>query len=102
MKVFRYVAFVLVPTKNVWQDFRITPYINYACVHCLKKTKDRTILSSELSESCVILTLELLVLLLLFIELNPVKEGAFIIGGRAWGFRGEGHPKKTGRVQLPH
>ena len=33
-------------------------------------------------------------LLLLFIELNPVKEGTFIIGGRAWGFRGEGHQKK--------
>ena len=32
--------------KFFWQDFRITPYINYACVHCLKKTKDRTILSS--------------------------------------------------------
>ena len=30
------------------QDFRITPYINYACVHCLKKTKDRTILSSAI------------------------------------------------------
>ena len=33
-------------------------------------------------------------LLFLYIELNPVKEGTFIIGGRAWGFRGEGHPKK--------
>ena len=27
------------------QDFRITRYINYAYIHCLKKTKDRTILS---------------------------------------------------------
>ena len=27
------------------QDFHITPYINYAYIHCLKKTKDRTILS---------------------------------------------------------
>ena len=27
------------------QDFRITQYINYAYIHCLKKTKDRTILS---------------------------------------------------------
>ena len=27
------------------QDFRTTPYINYAYIHCLKKTKDRTILS---------------------------------------------------------
>ena len=26
------------------QNFRITPYINYAYIHCLKKTKDRTIL----------------------------------------------------------
>ena len=34
--------------KNLRQDFRITPYINYACVHCLKKTKDRTILSSAI------------------------------------------------------
>ena len=34
-------------------------------------------------------------LLLLFIELNPVKEGTFIIGGMAWGFRGEGHQKKN-------
>ena len=31
--------------QNVWQDFRITPYINYAYIHCLKKTKDRTILT---------------------------------------------------------
>ena len=31
---------------SLWQDFRITPYINYACVHRLKKIKDRTILSS--------------------------------------------------------
>ena len=30
--------------KNIGQDFRITPYINYAYIHCLKKTKDRTIL----------------------------------------------------------
>ena len=30
---------------KVGQDFRITPYINYAYIHCLKKTKDRTILS---------------------------------------------------------
>ena len=35
--------------KFPWQDFRITPYINYACVHCLKKTKDRTILSSAIA-----------------------------------------------------
>ena len=27
------------------QDFRITPYINYAHIYCLKKTKDRTKLS---------------------------------------------------------
>ena len=25
------------------QDFRITPYINYAYIHCLKKTKDRSL-----------------------------------------------------------
>ena len=31
--------------KKTGQDFRITPYINYAYIHCLKKTKDRTILS---------------------------------------------------------
>ena len=29
---------------NVWQDFRITPYINYAYICCLKKTKDSTLL----------------------------------------------------------
>ena len=35
--------------KTKWgQDFRITPYINYAYIHCLKKTKDRTILSSAI------------------------------------------------------
>ena len=34
-------------------------------------------------------------LLLLFIELNPVKEGTFIIGGRAGMGRG-GSSKKTG------
>ena len=27
------------------QDFRITPYINYAYIYCLNKTKDRTKLS---------------------------------------------------------
>ena len=27
--------------KFVRQDFRITPYINYAYIHYLKKTKDR-------------------------------------------------------------
>ena len=26
------------------QDFRITPYINYAYIYCWKKTKERTIL----------------------------------------------------------
>ena len=31
--------------KKKWQDSRITPDINYAYIHCLKKTKDRTILS---------------------------------------------------------
>ena len=31
--------------KQVWQDFRITPYTNYAYIHCLKNTKDRKILS---------------------------------------------------------
>ena len=30
------------------ENIRITPYINYAYIHCLKKTKDRTILSSAI------------------------------------------------------
>ena len=24
----------------MWQDFRITPHINYAYIHCLKKMED--------------------------------------------------------------
>ena len=36
------------PSNRFEQDFRITPYINYAYIHCLKKTKDRTILSSAI------------------------------------------------------
>ena len=32
------------PKCSHGQDFRITPYINYAYIHCLKKTKDRHIL----------------------------------------------------------
>ena len=36
-----YLSMKKVNQLNIWQDFRITPYINYACVHCLKKTKDR-------------------------------------------------------------
>ena len=36
-------------TRNVGKISVLTPYINYAYIHCLKKTKDRTILISPAS-----------------------------------------------------
>ena len=46
LKNCRFLAFWSSYTQNGdRQDFRITPYINYAYIYCLNKTKDRTKLS---------------------------------------------------------